>query len=80
MGKIKILHASVNTMFYDTVQLMKMGFDDAVEFFKNDEIGACSYEIDEIDTSHACEYLFHASGVEVGDFTDTLLVWIKPIK
>lgn len=77
MAKIKIFHASVAPLCYDLKKIATMDFDEAVEFFKNDEVGCCTTDIDYIDTTCNGQYIFHADGVFNGDGSDTMFNWIK---
>lgn len=75
MARIRIFHASVNPQCYADEQLDKlsrMSFDEAVEFFENDEIRACSTGIYTVSDSVPHEDTIHAD-----DRYDTMFNWIK---
>lgn len=76
--KVQIFSASVNPSYdYDLVAISKMSFDQAVEYFKNDTIGACSCVMREVDLSKPNEFSFCAHGANYGDGSDTMFVWAK---
>lgn len=77
--KVQIFSASVNPSYgYDLVTIGKLSFDDAVDFFENDdEIGACTCHLHEVDLSKPNEFSFCADGANCGDGSDTMFVWTK---
>ena len=79
--KVQIFSASVNPYYeyeYDLVAIGKMSFDEAVDFFDNeDEFGACTHHLYEVDLSKANEFSVCADGAECGDGSDTMFVWVK---
>ena len=78
MARIRILHASVNGMYYDVQALARMSYDEAKNYFESkDEFGACNVGETVVDDSHPNEFTFHADGVEAGDCSDTMLNWCK---
>jgi len=79
--KVQIFSASVCPSYdYDLVTIGKLSFDEAVDFFKNeDEIGACSYHMREVDLSKPNEFSFCADGADYGVGSDTMFVWVKVI-
>lgn len=77
MAKVTIFYASVSPMAYDVKEITKMKFDEAVAFFKKDEIGCCRTWIKELNTKASAEYLFHPDGAEYGDGSDCLFMWVK---
>ena len=80
MLKVFIFSASVNPESgYDLVSISRMGYDDAVEFFKNDTIGCCNCIERELDLSKSNEFGFCADGANFGDGSDTMFVWTKVI-
>lgn len=71
---VKIFSASVNPSYgYDLVKIGKMSYDEAVEFFENDKIGACTCYEHEVDTTKSNEFKFAA------DENDTMFVWTKVV-
>lgn len=74
---VKIFSASVNPNYYDLVEIGKMSFEKAVEFFKKDTIGACSVNMREVDATKPSEMMFCADGADYGDGSDTMFVWVK---
>ena len=80
MLKVFIFSASVNPSYdYDLVTIGKLSFDEAVEYFKNDTIGACSCNMRELDLSKSNEFSFCADGADLGVGSDTMFVWTKVI-
>lgn len=78
MARIKILHASVNDMYYDIQALSQMSYDEAKNYFDHeDKFGACNVGEIEVDYSKPNEFSFHADGVASGDGSDTMLNWCK---
>ena len=78
MARIKILHASVNNMCYDLQALSQMSYDEAKNYFENeDEFHACNVGEITVDDSKPNEFSFHADGVASGDGSDTMLNWCK---
>ena len=76
--KVTIFSASVNPSYdYDLVNIGQMSYDEAVEFFKNDKIGACSCHTREVNLTKPNEFKFCADGAIFGDGSDTLFVWTK---
>ena len=75
--KIKILHASVNPNYWDTKELARIGYDEAVRFFERVDRDNCSVQLHEIDVTSPSECLFAPDGVLNGDDSDTNLVWLK---
>lgn len=78
--KVQIFSASVNpsdSYGYNLVGISMMTFDQAVEYFKNDTIGACYCKLREVDLSKPNEFSFCADGADYGDGSDTLFVWTK---
>lgn len=77
---VKMFSASVNPSYdYDLVKIGKMSYDEAVEFFKNDKIGACACYEHEVDTTKSDEFKFAADGAYFGDGSDTMFVWVKVV-
>ena len=77
---VQIFSASVNPFgYYDYEAISKMSFDEAVEFLKNDEVGACTCKLREVDLTKANEFAFWAEGAECGDGSDTMFVWTKVV-
>ena len=72
MARIRIFHASVNPECYNVLRLARMTFDEAVEFFENDEVCACSTGMYEVRDNIPNEDTLHADVPE-----DTMLNWIK---
>ena len=77
--KIKVFYASVNPNYYDTKKLVALSYDDAVEFFENEEKRCCTTYEKVIDPTKANEYIFYADGTCYGDNTDALLVYMKVV-
>ena len=78
--KVQIFSASVNPFDYDLVTIGKLSFDEAVDFFENeDEFRACSYNMREVELSKPNEFSFCADGANYGDGSDTMFVWVKVI-
>ena len=78
--KVKIFSASVNPSFdYNLEQIGKLSFDEAVEYFENDSICACSCNLREVDITKPNEFSFCADGANCGDGSDTMFVWVKVI-
>ena len=78
MARIKILHASVNDMYYDLQALSQMSYDEAKHYFDHeDKFGACNVGEITVDDSKPNEFSFHADGVASGDGSDTMLNWCK---
>ena len=78
MARIRILHASVNGMYYDVQALARMSYDEAKNYFENeDKSGACNVGEITIDDATPHEFTFHADGVLAGDCSDTMLNWCK---
>ena len=79
--RVQIFSASVNPSYdYDLVTIGKLSFDEAVDFFENeDEIGACSCNMREVELSKPNEFSFCADGANYGDGSDTMFVWVKVI-
>lgn len=78
--KVKIFSASVNPSFdYNLEQIGKLSFDEAVEYFENDRICACSCNLREVDITKPNEFSFCADGANYGDGSDTMFVWVKVI-
>ena len=76
--KVQIFSASVNPSYgYDLVAIGKLSFADAVDFFENDKIGACTCHLRELDLSKPNECSFCADGADCGDGSDTMFVWTK---
>ena len=76
--KVKIFSASVNPSFdYNLEQIGKLSFDEAVEYFENDNICACSCNLREVDITKPNEFSFCADGADYGDGSDTMFVWVK---
>ena len=76
--KVKIFSASVNPSFdYNLEQIGKLSFDEAVEYFENDSICACSCNLREVDITKPNEFSFCADGADYGDGSDTMFVWVK---
>jgi hypothetical protein len=77
---VTIFSASVNPSYdYDLIKIAKMSYDEAVEFFKNDNIGACSCHEYVVNTTKPNEFGFCADGADYGDGSDTMLVWVKVV-
>lgn len=77
---VKIFSASVNPSYeYDLVKIGKMSYDEAVEFFKNDNINACSVRERVVDSTKPNEFSFCADGADYGDGSDTMFVWVKVV-
>ena len=78
MSRIRILHASVNDMYYDIQALAQMSYYEAKHYFDyEDKFGACSVGEITVDDSRPNEFTFHADGVAFGDGSDTMLNWCK---
>ena len=76
--RVQIFSASVNPNgYYDYAAISKMSFDEAVEFFRCEDVGACTCKLNEIDLTKPNEFCFFADGAEVGDGSDTMFVWTK---
>lgn len=76
--EVKIFSASVNPSYdYNLEQIGKMTYDEAVEFFKNDTIGACVYHENVVDQSKPNEFKFASDGAFFGDGSDCMFVWVK---
>lgn len=75
-----IFYASVNPSYYDKEvlnALTKMKFDEAVDFFEKDTIGACTTKTIESTCSPKDEMRFFSDGADYGDTSDSLFLWIK---
>jgi hypothetical protein len=78
MARIRIFSASINDLYYDTQKLANMSFDEAVHFFNwEDEFGAATINMRQIDDCCDNESKILPEGIEAGDTSDTLLVWYK---
>lgn len=77
MAKMTIFYASVNPSYYDVEALTKMKFDEAVDFFEKDTLGACTTKTIESTCSPKDEMRFFSDGADKGDTSDSLLLWIK---
>lgn len=78
--KVQIFSASLNPSYdYNLENIGKLSFDEAVEYFKNDGIGACSCNLREVDMTKPNEFSFCADGADYGDGSDTMFVWVKVI-
>lgn len=77
MARIRIFYASVNPEHYDIKAIAKMSFDEAVEFFKNDEIKCCLTGMHTVNDTVPSETRIHADGVDGGDGSDTMFNWVK---
>lgn len=78
MSRIRILHVSVNDLYYDIQALSHMTYDEALDFFQNrDQFGACTFGEEVINDTTPHEFTFHADGVASGDGSDTMLNWCK---
>lgn len=78
MARIRILHASINDMYYDVQALARMSYDEAKHYFEyEDKFGACCVEETVVDDTKPNEFTFHADGVMSGDSSDTMLNWCK---
>jgi len=76
--EVKIFFASVNPSYdYNLEEIAKMAYDEAVEFFKNDTIGACSYYENVFDQSKPNEFKFACNGAIFGDGSDCMFAWVK---
>ncbi len=76
--EVKIFSASVNPSYdYNLEQIGKMTYDEAVEFFKNDTIGACACYESIVDQSKPNEFRFACDGAFFGDGSDCMFVWVK---
>ena len=76
--KVKIFSASVNPSYdYNLVQIGKMTYDEAVEFFKNDTIGACECHEYVVDQSKPNDFKFASDGAFLGVGSDCMFVWVK---
>ena len=76
--KVTIFSASVNPSYdYNLTEIGGLSYDEAVNFFDNDEIGACSCYEREVDISKPNEFMFCADGANFGDGSDTMFVWVK---
>lgn len=76
--KVTIFSASVNPSYdYNLVEIGRMSYEEAVNFFKEDKIGACSCHTREIDLTKPNEFSFCADGANFGDGSDTMFVWVK---
>ena len=72
MARIRIFNASVNPACYNVIKLSRMTLDEAVEFFENDEVCACSTGMYTVDDTTSHEDTLHADCP-----TDTMLNWVK---
>ena len=72
MARIRIFHASINPDCYNVIRLSRMTFDEAVEFFENDEVCACNTGMYTVDDTTSHEDTLHADCP-----TDTMLNWVK---
>lgn len=77
MAKVRIFHASVNPEYYDVKALTMMKFDEAVDFFENDTLKACTRSIVDYPYPINAEHCFFPEGANYGDTSDCLLVWVK---
>ena len=77
--KVLLLHVSLNPEYYNLERLSQYTFDQALEFFENDEVCCKTYGVEEIDLSQPNEFAFHADGVAIGDGSDTMLNWLKVV-
>jgi hypothetical protein len=78
MARIRIFSASINDLYYDTAKISKMSFDEAVHFFNwEDEFGAATINMRQIDDCTENEGLIAPEEIETGSPSDTLLVWYK---
>ena len=76
--EVKIFFVSVNPSYdYNLEEIGKMAYDEAVEFFKNDTIGACSYYENVFDQSKPNEFKFACNGAIFGDGSDCMFAWVK---
>ena len=76
--EVKIFSASVNPSYdYNLEEIGKMAYDEAVEFFKNDTIGACSYYENVFDQSKPNEFKFACNGAIFGNGSDCMFAWVK---
>ena len=76
--KVTIFSASVNPSYdYNLEQIGKMTYDEAVEFFKNDTIGACACYESIVDQSKPNEFSFCSVGAFFCDGSDCMFVWVK---
>ena len=78
MARIRILRVSLNDLYYDTAEISKMSFDEALNFFNwEDEIHACNVDVIQVDDTKDNEMKIFPEGAEEGDAVDTLLTWCK---
>ena len=61
-GKVLLLHVSLNPNYYNLERLSQYSFDEAKKFCEEDEIGAKTWGLEEVDTTHPNEFAFHADG------------------
>lgn len=77
MAKVTVIYLSVNPSFYDVQKLAKLSFDEAKKFIENDTIVACSHKVVELDLTKSADYKYCPDGADLGDWTDSLLMWIR---
>lgn len=77
MAKVTVIYLSVNPSFYDVQKLAKLSFDEAKKFIEDDTIVACSHKVVELDMTKFADYNYCADGADLGDWTDSLLMWIR---
>ncbi len=74
--KVKILSVSINPLYYNLNEIVNLSYNEAVEFFKKDEIKCCSVREINLDLTREHEIKFHADGLP-SDTSDTTLNWVK---
>ena len=72
MARIRIFHASLNPQYYNVLELSKLTFDEAVEFFEKDGNNCCTTGMYTVNDSVPNEDTLHTVVQE-----DTMLNWIK---
>ena len=76
--KVQIFSASLNPFgYYDYEAVSNMSFDEAVDFFDKDRVGACTCNLHEVDLTKPNEFSFYADGANEGKRCDTMFVWTK---
>lgn len=69
--KVQIFYVSLNPSYYDMSEIREMSFDDAVEFFENDEVQCCTACLHEVDLTKPNETM------SCSDEGDELIFWTK---
>ena len=78
--RITILSASVNPDAYNLMKLSRMSYDEAKQFFDNDQKQECNVREYVVNQNQEHEATFHSDGVFGGDGSDAMLNWIKVCK